>query len=313
MLDPSNMYPKSFHPAEISRSKDFRRKAKWYTRTRRPTKYVLIDFGLSRRYDPTNGPPLDKPYRGGDKSAPELQERVTPCNPFPTDVYYLGNLYAGPKICSFLRTSRADRCIQKCKGFEFMEALVTDMVQDDPTKRPTMDKVVARFSEIRGKLNSWKLRSRIARKNELWPVTATRPVPRPTSDGSTSQRSDELTVVPSPVVSDSAPPPIPSTVISGPNPMDISSNIEPTQPQSEDVRRASRSPSPAAHPLPAPDLDPQITESIRTPGAQYDTRDVDSSTPIEGFHDPHSLALTDPDDSESTSRPEEHQRDSNQS
>ncbi len=92
MLDPSNMYPKSFHPAEISRSKDFRRKAKWYTRTRRPTKYVLIDFGLSRRYDPTNGPPLDKPYRGGDKSAPEHQDRVTPCNPFPTDVYYFGNL-----------------------------------------------------------------------------------------------------------------------------------------------------------------------------------------------------------------------------
>jgi hypothetical protein len=92
MLDPSNMYPESFHPAEIRRSKDFRRKAKWYTRTRRPTKYVLIDFGLSRRYDPVNGPPLDKPYRGGDKSAPEHQDRVTPCNPFPTDVYYLGNL-----------------------------------------------------------------------------------------------------------------------------------------------------------------------------------------------------------------------------
>jgi serine/threonine protein kinase len=92
MLDPSNMYPESFHPVDIRRSKDFRRKAKWYTRTRCPTKYVLIDFGLSRRYDPANGPPLDKPYRGGDKSAPEHQDRVTPCNPFPTDVYYLGNL-----------------------------------------------------------------------------------------------------------------------------------------------------------------------------------------------------------------------------
>ncbi len=57
-----------------------------------------------------------------------------------------------------------------------MEPLVTDMVQDDPTKRPTMDEVVARFSEIRGKLSSWKLRSRIARKNELWPVTAWRSV-----------------------------------------------------------------------------------------------------------------------------------------
>lgn len=92
MLDPSNMFPESFHPAAIDRSKDFRRKAKWYSRTRRPTKYLLIDFGLSRRYDPANGPPLDTPLRGGDKSAPEHQDRVTPCNPFPTDVYYLGNL-----------------------------------------------------------------------------------------------------------------------------------------------------------------------------------------------------------------------------
>ena len=52
-----------------------------------------------------------------------------------------------------------------------MEPLVRDMVQTDPTKRPTMDEVVTRFSEIRGKLSTWKLRSRIARRYELWPVT----------------------------------------------------------------------------------------------------------------------------------------------
>ena len=53
-----------------------------------------------------------------------------------------------------------------------MEPLVTDMVQNDPTKRPTMGEVVTRFSEIRGKLSAWKLRSRIARKFELLPVAA---------------------------------------------------------------------------------------------------------------------------------------------
>ena len=91
-LDPSNMYPESFHPVRLSRSRDFRHKAKAYTRTRRPSRYLLIDFGLSRYYDPANGPPLDKPLRGGDKSAPEHQDGKTLCNPFPTDVYYLGNL-----------------------------------------------------------------------------------------------------------------------------------------------------------------------------------------------------------------------------
>jgi serine/threonine protein kinase len=92
MLDPSDMYPKSFHPVEMGRNKDFRGKAKGYSRTRRPPRYLLIDFGLSRQYDPANGPPLDQPIHGGDKSAPELQDGKTPYNPFPTDVYYLGNL-----------------------------------------------------------------------------------------------------------------------------------------------------------------------------------------------------------------------------
>ena len=92
MLDPSGMYPNSFHPADPRKSKEFRRKAKGYSRTRRPTRYHLIDFGLSRLYDPAIGPPLDQPLRGGDKSAPEHQDGKTPCNPFPTDVYYLGNL-----------------------------------------------------------------------------------------------------------------------------------------------------------------------------------------------------------------------------
>ena len=92
MLDPSGMYPDSFHPADPRKSKDFRRKAKGYSRTRRPTRYLLIDFGHSRFYDPANGPPLDQPLSGGDKSAPEHRDGKTPCNPFPTDVYYLGNL-----------------------------------------------------------------------------------------------------------------------------------------------------------------------------------------------------------------------------
>ena len=92
MLDPTNMYPDSFHPVDMSRSKDFRHKVKGYSRTRRPTRYLLIDFGLSRRYDPADGPPLEEPLHGGDSTAPEHQDGKTPCNPFPTDVYYLGNL-----------------------------------------------------------------------------------------------------------------------------------------------------------------------------------------------------------------------------
>ncbi len=92
MLDPSRMYPKSFHPMVIGKTRDFRGKAKGRTRTWCRPRYFLIDLGLSRRYDPANGTPLEIPLRGGDKSAPEHRDMEAPCNPFPTDVYYLGNL-----------------------------------------------------------------------------------------------------------------------------------------------------------------------------------------------------------------------------
>ncbi|KAI0786629.1 hypothetical protein C8Q75DRAFT_808160 [Abortiporus biennis] len=47
--------------------------AKHYTRTAHPTKYYIIDFGLSRQYDPRNGPPLELPIPGGDKSVQEFK------------------------------------------------------------------------------------------------------------------------------------------------------------------------------------------------------------------------------------------------
>lgn len=47
-----------------------------------------------------------------------------------------------------------------------MRPLITDMVQKDPLKRPTMDEVVQRFAAIRADLSTWKLRSRIVSKGE---------------------------------------------------------------------------------------------------------------------------------------------------
>ena len=89
MYDPSEMYPQGFHPMQMDRSQDFKGKAKRYTRTQRAPRYYLIDFGLSRFYPSRNV--LDEPLRGGDRSAPEHQDG-TWCNPFYTDIYYLGNL-----------------------------------------------------------------------------------------------------------------------------------------------------------------------------------------------------------------------------
>lgn len=89
MFDPSGMYPQGFHPTQMNRSRDFKCRAMRYTRTQMPPRYYLIDFGLSRQY--LSREALDEPLRGGDKSAPEHRYRA-PCNPFQTDIYYLGNL-----------------------------------------------------------------------------------------------------------------------------------------------------------------------------------------------------------------------------
>ncbi|KAI0043012.1 hypothetical protein FA95DRAFT_503631 [Auriscalpium vulgare] len=154
MLDPSSMYPDSFHPAKRSRRKNFKGKAKYYTRTQRPSKYLFIDFGLSRRYDPAAGPPLDEPLRGGDKTVPEHRDRTKLCNPFFTDIYYLGNLIR-------------ERFLYKRHGFEFIEPLIADMVQEDPEKRPKIDEVVTRFAAIRKSLSTRKLRSRMIPRKEI--------------------------------------------------------------------------------------------------------------------------------------------------
>ena len=50
-----------------------------------------------------------------------------------------------------------------------MESLVSDMVQDDPAKRPTIDEVISKFEKAKASLGSWKLRSRMIDRNE-WTV-----------------------------------------------------------------------------------------------------------------------------------------------
>jgi hypothetical protein len=69
MMDGAHLFVQGFHPQRQDRKSDFKPTAPYYTRTRLAVKYYLIDFGLSRRYDPANGPPWED-IRGGDKSPP---------------------------------------------------------------------------------------------------------------------------------------------------------------------------------------------------------------------------------------------------
>jgi hypothetical protein len=183
MMEASGMFPQGFHPLFQNKDRDFNNSATHFTRTRCPPKYYFIDFGISRQYDPANGPPRELPIEGGDRTVPEFQAATGPCDPFPTDVYYLGNLIRQEFLAVILTllnsyrfsftTVQRDPLTSDAKGrygFEFMKPLVDDMVQDDPQKRPTMDEVVARFEAIQKSLSSWKLRSRVVpRKDKFFP------------------------------------------------------------------------------------------------------------------------------------------------
>jgi hypothetical protein len=85
---------------------------------------------------------LDIPLRGGDKSAPNPRN-ATQCNPFNTDIYYLGNLVRQefilvrwamemPALAIMLMGLR----YEKYNGFEFMQDLVDEMTQINRAKRP---------------------------------------------------------------------------------------------------------------------------------------------------------------------------------
>lgn len=47
-----------------------------------------------------------------------------------------------------------------------MRPLIANMIQKDPSKRPTMAEVVWQFDALRADLSKWKLRSRLVDRGE---------------------------------------------------------------------------------------------------------------------------------------------------
>ncbi|EMD36447.1 hypothetical protein CERSUDRAFT_115467 [Gelatoporia subvermispora B] len=153
MMDPRPLFPKMFHPRDRHMNREWTGRAKYYSRTKRPTKYLFIDFGISKRYSTQDLPILEPPHWGGDRTVPEYQNSQEPRDPFPVDVYYIGNMIR-------------EYFFQRFRNLEFMKPLVDDMVQDEPSKRPTIREVSVRFDSVRQKLSNWKLRSRLKELDE---------------------------------------------------------------------------------------------------------------------------------------------------
>jgi len=87
--------------------------SKRYSRTSNPPKYVFVNFSRSRRFLPTDGPPLLLPRHNEDHFAPEQQGELGqhPSDPFPTDIYYLGKFFMETflKVSLFGCTLDSDR------------------------------------------------------------------------------------------------------------------------------------------------------------------------------------------------------------
>ena len=83
MIESEKMFPEGYHPWVDLRKPDLSGPAKIYTRTQRPSKYFIIDFGMARRYEPDNDSPVERTVT---EKGVQLQ------NPFQVDVYLAGEL-----------------------------------------------------------------------------------------------------------------------------------------------------------------------------------------------------------------------------
>ncbi|KAG6856399.1 hypothetical protein H0H87_005017 [Tephrocybe sp. NHM501043] len=166
MADNGTLFDHPPHPQLPYMRRDFKG---WVSRTTSrticPVKYYIIDFGLSQFYG-SEDVRLKTPPWGGDRTVPEhLLPNAPPCDPFPVDVYCIGNIIRE----GYLDGSEYLRLRPK-KGFEFMRELVTDMVNNDPKKRPTMDEVVSRYDKIVVGLSEWKLRSPVITAGDFYTI-----------------------------------------------------------------------------------------------------------------------------------------------
>jgi hypothetical protein len=95
MFSPIKIFPQLYHPVKIHKSKDLTGRAKYSTRTLHPPRYHFIDLGLTGYYGSpqSSGEPIRvEQIWGGDKTVPEFQASSDRCDPFATDVYYIGNV-----------------------------------------------------------------------------------------------------------------------------------------------------------------------------------------------------------------------------
>ncbi|THU86957.1 hypothetical protein K435DRAFT_842728 [Dendrothele bispora CBS 962.96] len=166
IMDAKEMYPEGYHPLRQHLARDFKGPAlPRYSRTERPPSYYLIDFGVSVKFEPSQ-PRRMIHLAGGDKSVPEHlkdPDRTGMFDPFAIDVYTMGNMIRQ----QFIEGNPNNlEDVPGMRRLEFLNDFISDMVDEDPDKRPSISEVFERFTRLESKLSWWKLRTRLVYRTE---------------------------------------------------------------------------------------------------------------------------------------------------
>ena len=102
MYDPTDCYPKGFHPVITKMNPSFTSEAFNYPRTERPVTYYFADLRTAKRYRTARHRSkrklrwvdevtvMDYPLRWKNNFAPEFKTPEKKCDPFKVDVFLLG-------------------------------------------------------------------------------------------------------------------------------------------------------------------------------------------------------------------------------
>ncbi|KAI0700981.1 kinase-like domain-containing protein [Cerioporus squamosus] len=151
MMDARPLYPEGYHPVRQNYTADALYRTSPLSRTDRPVRYYIIDFGLSVQF-PKGASPYVVGDVGRDTEVPELSETV-PYDAFKVDVMSLGNLFY-------------KEFYQLYNSMDFMEDLLVLMRQPQPEARPTMDQVLGTWKHIKTTFHPSLYRWRLGSKSE---------------------------------------------------------------------------------------------------------------------------------------------------
>ncbi|OCB91803.1 hypothetical protein A7U60_g916 [Sanghuangporus baumii] len=134
MMDGDPLYPKGFHPCLPTLDAKGKRARPRRRRDTRGVKYYFTDFGISSRFESAEEVRLVTGQDGLDREVPELRQ-FEPYDPFPVDVFILGNLF---------RKELTDMC----ENMGFLDPLVERMTQQNPCERPTAEEALHLFDSL---------------------------------------------------------------------------------------------------------------------------------------------------------------------